>query len=75
MISVPLFHATGCDSQLLPTVEQGGTTVIMRAFDVQAFLHAIRDERINLLVSVPAIYWFAIQQPNFSEFDMSACAG
>lgn len=71
LISVPLFHATGCDSQLLPTVEQGGTTVIMRAFDVQAFLHAIRDERINLLVSVPAIYWFAIQQPNFSEFDMS----
>ena len=72
LISVPLFHATGCDSQLLPVLEQGSTLVILRAFDVQAFLHAICDERINLLVSVPAIYWFAIQQPNFSEFDMSA---
>jgi long-chain acyl-CoA synthetase len=70
LISVPLFHVTGCNSQLLPTVEAGGTTVIMRAFDVQAFLHAIREERINLLASVPAIYWFAIQQPNFGEFDM-----
>jgi acyl-CoA synthetase (AMP-forming)/AMP-acid ligase II len=39
---------------------------------VQAFLRAIRDERINLLVSVPAIYWFAIQQPNFGELDTSA---
>ncbi len=69
LISVPLFHVTGCNSQLLPTVEIGGTTVIMPAFDVQAFLRAIRDEGINLLVSVPAIYWFAIQQPNFGDFD------
>jgi acyl-CoA synthetase (AMP-forming)/AMP-acid ligase II len=72
LLSVPLFHVTGCNSQLLPTLEHGSTIVIMRAFDVQAFLRAIRDERINLIVSVPAIYWFAIQQPNFSEFDMSA---
>ncbi len=71
LISVPLFHVTGCNSQLLPTVELGGTTVIMPAFDVQAFLQAIRDERINLLTSVPAIYWLAIQQPSFSRFDMS----
>jgi long-chain acyl-CoA synthetase len=72
LISVPLFHVTGCNSQLLPTIEIGGTTVIMPAFEVQAFLRAIRDEHINLLVSVPAIYWFAIQQPNFGEFDTSA---
>ncbi|MGD0947994.1 MAG: AMP-binding protein [Candidatus Binatia bacterium] len=72
LLSVPLFHVTGCNSQLLPTLEHGSTFVIMRAFDVQTFLRAVRDERINLLVSVPAIYWFAIQQPNFSEFDMSA---
>jgi long-chain acyl-CoA synthetase len=72
LISVPLFHATGCDSQLLPVLEHGSTLVILRGFDVQAFLQAVRDEHVNLLVSVPAIYWFAIQQPNFSEFDMSA---
>jgi long-chain acyl-CoA synthetase len=70
LISVPLFHVTGCNSQLLPTAEGGGTTVIMPAFDVQGFLRAIRDEHINLLTSVPAVYWFAIQQPNFSDFDM-----
>jgi acyl-CoA synthetase (AMP-forming)/AMP-acid ligase II len=69
LISVPLFHVTGCNSQLLPTCEAGNTVVIMPVFEVQAFLRAIRDERINLLVSVPAIYWLAINQPNFREMD------
>ncbi|HEX9260112.1 MAG TPA: AMP-binding protein, partial [Acidimicrobiales bacterium] len=47
LISVPMFHVTGCNSQLLITTMLGGTTVIMPAFEVQAFLHAIEDERIN----------------------------
>jgi len=71
LVSVPLFHVTGCNSQLLPTVRQASTTVIMPAFEVQAFLTAIREERINLLTSVPAVYWLAMAQPNFAEQDMS----
>jgi acyl-CoA synthetase (AMP-forming)/AMP-acid ligase II len=69
LVSVPLFHVTGCNSQLLPTCESGDTLVIMPAFEVQAFLGAIRDERINLLTSVPAVYWVAINQKNFNEID------
>ncbi len=71
LVSVPLFHVTGCNSQLLPTVENGDSVVIMPAFEVQAFLKAMRDERINLLTSVPAVYWLAINQANFGEFDTS----
>ncbi len=71
LVSVPLFHVTGCNSQLLPTVEGGDTLVIMPAFEVQAFLRAIREEQINLLTSVPAVYWLAINQPNFRELDAS----
>jgi long-chain acyl-CoA synthetase len=71
LVSVPLFHVTGCNSQLLPSCEHGSTTVIMPAFEVQAFLRATVEERINSLTSVPAIYWFAMNQPNFSEFDVS----
>lgn len=71
LVSVPLFHVTGCNSQLLPTCEHGDTLVIMPAFEVQAFLRAIRDERINLLTSVPAVYWLAINQSNFGELDTS----
>jgi len=69
LVSVPLFHVTGCNSQLLPTCEAGDTLVIMQAFEVQACLRAVRDECINLLTSVPAVYWLAINQPNFQEFD------
>ena len=69
LVSVPLFHVTGCNSQLLPTCESGDALVIMPAFEVQAFLRAIRDERINLLTSVPAVYWLAINQNNFNEVD------
>jgi long-chain acyl-CoA synthetase len=70
LVSVPLFHVTGCNSQLLPTCEMGGTTVIMPTFNVQGFLAAIGAERINLLVSVPAIYWLALSQPNFGDIDV-----
>jgi long-chain acyl-CoA synthetase len=71
LVSVPLFHVTGCNSQLLPACELGGCTVIMPAFEVQAFLRAIEDERIELLTSVPAIYWLALNQENFGEVDTS----
>ena len=71
LVSVPLFHVTGCNSQLLPSCESGGTTVILPAFDIQSFLKAIPGERINSLTSVPAIFWLAINQPNFREIDTS----
>ena len=72
LVSVPLFHVTGCNSQLLPTAMAGGTTVVMPAFEVQRFLRAILAERITVLTSVPAIFWHAINQPNFTDFDTSA---
>src|SRR4051795_10735828 len=71
LVSVPLFHVTGCNSQLLVACETAGTTVIMPAFEVGAFLDAIVDERIVLLTSVPAIYWLAVSQPRFAEVDTS----
>lgn len=72
LVSVPLFHVTGCNSQLLPTCRLAGTTVIMPAFEVQQFLSTTVQERVNLLTSVPAIFWLAMNQPNFKDFDMSS---
>jgi long-chain acyl-CoA synthetase len=39
----------------------------MPTFDVQTFLRLIEEERINTLTSVPAIYWLAMNQPNWRE--------
>lgn len=72
LISVPLFHVTGCNSQLLVLTALRGTSVIMPAFDVKQFLRAIQDERISVLTTVPAIYWLAMQQPEFDGIDTSS---
>lgn len=72
LVSVPLFHVTGLNSQLLITVWFGGTTVIMPAFEVKRFLRAIEDERIDVLTSVPAIFWLAMNQPEFADTDVAS---
>jgi acyl-CoA synthetase (AMP-forming)/AMP-acid ligase II len=71
LVSVPLFHVTGCNSQLLPTLADTGTTVVMPVFDVQRFLRAIVEERISVVTTVPAIFWYALTQPNVGDFDLS----
>ena len=72
LISVPLFHVTGCNTQLLVQIALGGTTVVLPAFHVRPFLRTIVDERINVLTSVPAIYALALSQPDFADFDVRA---
>ena len=72
LVSVPLFHVTGCNSQFLVACEGGSATVIMPAFNVQSFLKLIEAERISTLTSVPAVFWLAINQPNFKEIDTKA---
>jgi acyl-CoA synthetase (AMP-forming)/AMP-acid ligase II len=71
LISVPLFHVTGCNSQLLVAMYTGGTAAIMSAFETGAFLRAISEERIDTMVTVPAIYWLAINHPDFGATDIS----
>jgi acyl-CoA synthetase (AMP-forming)/AMP-acid ligase II len=71
LVSVPLFHVTGCNSQLLPMVRLGGTTVILPAFEVGAFLSAIVDYRTDAIVAVPAIFWLAMNQAGFGDLDLS----
>jgi len=72
LVSVPLFHVTGCNSQFLVACEGGSATVIMPSFNVQGFLKLIEAERINTLTSVPAVYWLAINQSNFREINTAA---
>ena len=75
LISVPLFHVTGCNSQLLFATYVAGSSVVMPQFEVTAFLRAIEAERINVLTTVPAIYWLGISNAQFAETDVSAVRG
>jgi acyl-CoA synthetase (AMP-forming)/AMP-acid ligase II len=72
LVSVPLFHVTGCNTQLLVQLAVGGATVILPVFGVSTFLQTIAIERINILVTVPAIHAMAIANPDFAGTDISS---
>ncbi|MDX6702811.1 MAG: long-chain acyl-CoA synthetase [Baekduia sp.] len=65
LIVVPLFHVTGCHSQLLVALQAGGTAVVDVAFDGPRMLETLRDEQITSCVAVPAIYHYILHHPAF----------
>jgi acyl-CoA synthetase (AMP-forming)/AMP-acid ligase II len=69
LICVPLFHVIGCNAQLLTAARVGGTSVILPAFD--QLVAAIADERISLMITVPAIYALIVRRPDFAALDVS----
>ena len=72
LVSVPLFHVTGCNSQLIPMVEIGGRIEILtNALDIDGFFTAVGEHGVNQLVSVPAIYHAVMRHPRFAELDVS----
>jgi long-chain acyl-CoA synthetase len=72
LISVPLFHVTGCCSQMMTQVALGGTSVVMPAFKPAPFLAAIPRYGITLLTSVPTIYELVLRHPDFAATDVSS---
>jgi acyl-CoA synthetase (AMP-forming)/AMP-acid ligase II len=72
LISVPLFHVTGCNSQLIPLLHLGGRVEILSGpLDLEGFFTAVGQHGINQLVSVPAIYHAVLNHPRFAELDVS----
>jgi acyl-CoA synthetase (AMP-forming)/AMP-acid ligase II len=72
LVSVPLFHVTGCNSQLIPMLEHGGRVEILSGpLDFEGFFTAVGSHGVNQLVSVPAIYHAVIRNPAFAELDVS----
>lgn len=71
LISVPLFHVTGCNSQLLAAAYAGGTAVIMPALDLPGLITTLAGERISSLVTVPAVYALVLRHPEFTGADVS----
>ncbi|MCV7400620.1 AMP-binding protein [Mycobacterium fragae] len=71
LISVPLFHVTGCNSQLLAATYVGGSSVIMPALDLPGLISALSTERISSIVTVPAVYALLLRHNEFSNTDVS----
>ncbi|MGB8387827.1 class I adenylate-forming enzyme family protein [Mycobacterium sp.] len=71
LISVPLFHVTGCNSQLLAAARVGGASVIMPAPNPDELIASLRAERISLMMTVPAIYSLLLRHSGFGAVDVS----
>ena len=71
LISVPLFHVTGCNSQLLVAARLGGAPVIMPALNLDELIAALTAERISAMVTVPAIYSLLLRHNGFAGTDVS----
>jgi long-chain acyl-CoA synthetase len=72
LLSVPLFHATGCHSVLVANTAAGGKLVIMRRWDPERALELIERERITNFGGVPAMVWQVLDSPDFSRRDTSS---
>jgi long-chain acyl-CoA synthetase len=72
LVNVPLFHVTGCNSQLIVMTELAGRTfVLTNALDLEGFLRTVSAHGIQMLTSVPAIYHALTRHPLFAETDLS----
>lgn len=58
---LPLFHTGGINCLALPALYRGATVVLMGAFDAEAALRIIAEQRITLTVAVPTMYQMLLE--------------
>ncbi len=73
IVNVPLFHVTGCNSQLIVCHELGARVYVStNPMDLEGFLRTVGEEGVDMLTSVPAIYHALIRHPDFAGTDLSS---
>jgi steroid-24-oyl-CoA synthetase len=72
LLPVPLFHVTGTNSMMVPTVAVGAKLVLMHKWNPERFLELIETERVNGTTGVPAMVWQALESPDFTRRDLSS---
>jgi long-chain acyl-CoA synthetase len=72
LLSVPLFHATGCHSVLVANTAAGNKLVMMHHWNPERALELIERERITTFGGVPAMAMQVIDSPAFATRDTSS---
>ncbi|WP_433500917.1 class I adenylate-forming enzyme family protein [Sphaerimonospora sp. CA-214678] len=75
LLTVPLFHATGCFAVLLTTMFNGGGLVLMYRWDAGAALELIEREKVTVLSGVPTNAWQLLSHPSLGDHDISSLGG
>ena len=72
LLTVPLFHVTGCHGIMLGTLSNGGKLVMMHKWDPAVALDVIERESINIFSGVPAMVRQLLDLNEIEERDLSA---
>jgi fatty-acyl-CoA synthase len=72
-IPVPFYHCFGMVMGNLSCTSFGACMVIPApAFDAEATLRAVQDERCTSLYGVPTMFIAELEHPNFAQYDLSS---
>ncbi|KAI6676572.1 hypothetical protein NL676_037368 [Syzygium grande] len=69
---IPMFHIYGLAFFVLGLFCSGITTVVMKRFDFQAMLDAIKVHRVNNIPAVPPVILALVKQANNMKCDLSS---
>ncbi|MDA0566935.1 AMP-binding protein [Streptomonospora sp. S1-112] len=72
LCALPLFHATGAQTVMLPTLANGGTLLLMYRWDAEEALGLVERERVSGITAVPAMISQMLASPRLAEFDLSS---
>jgi long-chain acyl-CoA synthetase len=72
LLSVPLFHATGCHSILVANTAAGNKLVMMHHWDAERALELIEREQVVTFGGVPAMVMQVLDSPSFARRDTSS---
>ncbi|NMP15490.1 class I adenylate-forming enzyme family protein [Thalassotalea sp. Y01] len=79
LMTVPLFHVTGCHTLFLLSMIAGRKTVMMPYWDAEHALKLIEQERITYFNGVPTMSMELMDHPMRDHYDLSSlldvCAG
>lgn len=71
-VHAPLFHTGGFNVLTLPLLHAGGTCVMLRNFEPEAWLAAIERYRCTVVFGVPTMFQMMLDAPSFAETDLSS---
>lgn len=72
LLTVPLFHVTGCVAIMLAGLAGGRKMVMMYKWDAGVALEQIEKERITAFTGVPTMVWEMLRHPDFDKHDLSS---
>ncbi|TPX37014.1 hypothetical protein SmJEL517_g01067 [Synchytrium microbalum] len=72
LLSVPLFHATGCHSTLQAVTFGGSKLVLIYKWDPKSAMEIIQREKVNGIGGVPSMPWQILEHPDVEKYDLSS---